>query len=44
MRRRMADNIFARTHSLQRPDPGQALPILIQDKSFAGLLLSGDGS
>lgn len=31
MRRRMADNIFARAHSLLRPDPSQALPILIQD-------------
>lgn len=31
MRRRMTDNIFARAHSLQRPVPGQALPILIQD-------------
>lgn len=31
MRRRMTDNIFARAHSLQRPEPDQALPILIQD-------------
>jgi len=27
----MSDNIFARAHSLQRPSPDQALPILIQD-------------
>ncbi|MGJ7499946.1 hypothetical protein ACSFBF_06270 [Variovorax sp. ZT5P49] len=31
MRRRLTDNIFARAHSLQRPAPGQALPLLIQD-------------
>jgi len=31
LRRRMTDNIFARAHSLQRPGPEQALPLLIQD-------------
>ena len=31
MRRRLADNIFARAHSLQRPVPGQRLPLLLQD-------------
>ncbi|WP_431113049.1 hypothetical protein [Variovorax paradoxus] len=30
-RRRFADNIFARAHSLQRPADGQHLPVLLQD-------------
>jgi hypothetical protein len=30
-RRRLADNIFARLHSLKRPAPGVELPIFIQD-------------
>ncbi|MBB3637135.1 hypothetical protein [Variovorax atrisoli] len=30
-RRRFTDNIVARAHSLQRPAPGQALPVLLQD-------------
>ncbi|WP_418131665.1 hypothetical protein ABL849_13475 [Variovorax sp. 375MFSha3.1] len=30
-RRRFTDNIVARAHSLQRPAPGQKLPILLQD-------------
>lgn len=29
----MADNIFARAHSLQRPGPDQSLPVLIQDNA-----------
>lgn len=31
VRRRMTDNIFARAHSLKRPSPGEALPLLVQD-------------
>lgn len=30
-RRRFTDNIVARAHSLQRPAPGEALPLLLQD-------------
>src|SRR3954462_12795605 len=30
-RRRFADNIFARLHSLKRPAPGVDLPIFIED-------------
>ena len=29
----MTDNIFARAHSLHRPSPDQALPILLQDNA-----------
>lgn len=32
-RRRMADNIFARAHSIQRPNLDQPIPILIQDNA-----------
>ena len=31
LHRRLTDNIFARAHSLARPDAGQQLPILVQD-------------
>ncbi len=31
VRRRLADNIFARAHSLQRPTDGQHLPLLLRD-------------
>lgn len=30
-RRKFADNIFARAHSLERPSPNEELPILIED-------------
>lgn len=33
---RLTDAIFAHTHSLKRPDPGQDLPVLLQDNPSKG--------
>lgn len=43
-RRKFADNIFARAHSLEQPGPNQGLPVLIEDNPSRDFFfpLSGD--